>query len=186
LGQIVYKSLFASIALFTVTVSALAADRVAPPGEQALRVAAFDNWEVRKGLFDNSYLLIGRSREQDGYFWLNCDPNGFVNVAVPINEKTGLERLRSFPITIWSDGHGRHELSLIVFENFVAVALDYEGGRNDKLATFLDVLQTSKQTFTISYGGRIFDFDTAKLPTAQTRFTELCRQRPARAVTAAR
>jgi hypothetical protein len=60
-------------------------------------------------------------------------------------------------VTIWSDGRNRHELSFVVFENFVAVAIDYQGGRNDKLATFLDVLRTARQTFAMSYGDRVFE-----------------------------
>jgi hypothetical protein len=97
-----------------------------------------------------------------------------VNVALPLNEINARDRLRSFPVTIWSDGHSWHELSLVVFENFFAVAIDYQGGRNDKLATFLDVLRAAKQTFAMSYGDRVFEFDVAKLPVAQARFMQLC------------
>jgi hypothetical protein len=179
------KFLRASIALLAVAMAGAAAtttdSRGAPPDDEAFQVASFDNWEIQPGRISNSYLLIGRSRAQNGQFWLNCDPNGFVNVAVPLNEMNGRDRLRSFPVTIWSDGRNRHELSLLVFENFVAVAIDYQGGRNDKLATFLDVLRTAKQTFAMSYGGRVFEFDVGKLPLAQARFMQLCGRQTARA-----
>ena len=104
---------------------------------------------------------------------------------MPLGEKNKRDRLRSFPVTIWSDGRSRHELNLLVFEDFVAVALDYEGGRNDKLATFLDVLQAAKQTFAISHGGHTFEFDVAKLPAAQARFMLLCKPRPVTVAAAA-
>jgi hypothetical protein len=119
-------------------------------------------------------MLIGRSREGDGHFWLNCDSNGFINIAVPLVERNGRDRLRSFPVTVWSDEQKRHELSLVVFENFVALAIGYQGARNDKLETFLDVLQTARQTFAIAYGNRVFQFDVSKLPEARARFMQLC------------
>jgi hypothetical protein len=65
-------------------------------------------------------------------------------------------------------------MSFIVFDNFVAVAIDYEGARNDKVADFLDVLHAAKETVTISYADRSFDYDVAQLPAAQLRFQELC------------
>jgi hypothetical protein len=179
------RFLRASIALLAVAMAAAAAtitdSQGAPPSDETFQVAAFDNWEIQPGRVGSSYLLIGRSREQNGQLWLNCDPNGLLNVAVPLNEINGRDRLRSFPVTIWSDGRNRHELSLLVFENFVAVAMDYRGGSNDKLATFLDVLRAAKQTFAMSYGDRVFEFDVAKLPAAHARFMQLCGRQTARA-----
>jgi hypothetical protein len=67
-----------------------------------------------------------------------------------------------------------------VFENFVAVAMDYDGGQNAKLETFLNALQTAKQTFSISYDNNVFEFDVAALPAAQARFTQLCGRRATR------
>jgi hypothetical protein len=66
-------------------------------------------------------------------------------------------------------------LSLVVFENFVAVAVDYQGGGNNKVADFLEVLDASNQTITISYGDKSFEYDVGGLPAAQARFQELCR-----------
>jgi hypothetical protein len=65
-------------------------------------------------------------------------------------------------------------MSLIVFEDFVAVAIDYDGGRNDKVADFLDVLRSAKDTITISYSDRNFEYDVTQLRAAQARFRELC------------
>jgi hypothetical protein len=172
------KGLLASIALLMATGMAVADPRVATASDQT-QVDSFDNWEISRGLQQHSYLLIAQSRDHDGRFWLNCDSNGFFNVAIPVENKDGRDRLRSFTVIISSDRRDRHELNLVVFENFIAVALDYEGGRSDKLATFLETLRTSEQTFTISYGGRVFEFDTAKFPAAQARFAQLCRHRVA-------
>jgi hypothetical protein len=169
------KKLFTVCIFFVALVSGAAADSLTEPSTQeAQQSIAFDNWEVRQGLLDHSYMLIGRSREGEGHFWLNCDVNGFMNVAVPLVERNGRDRLRSFPVTVWSDEQKRHELSLIVFENFVALAIAYQGGRNDKLETFLDVLQTARQTFAIAYDDRVFQFDVGKLPEARARFMQLC------------
>lgn len=150
---------------------------VVPSTQEAQQSIVFDNWEVRRGLVDHSYMLIGRSREGDSHFWLNCDSNGFVNIAVPLVERNGRDRLRSFPVTVWSDEQKRRELSLVVFENFVALAIAYQGGRNDKLETFLDVLQTARRTFAIAYDNRVFLFDVSKLPEARARFMQLCGER---------
>jgi len=174
------RFLLAIIALLAAA-DALAADpQTTPTRDEAPHVNSFDNWEIRSGLAEHSYMLIGQSRARDGQFWLNCDSNGLVTVAVPLVERNGRDRLRSFPVTVWSDGHERHELSLVVFENFVAIAIDYEGARNDKLETFLDALQTAKQTFAISYNDRVFEFDVTKLPAARARFAQLCSPRPIR------
>ena len=169
------NKLFTVCIFFVALVSGAAADSLTEPStREAQQSIAFDNWEVRQGLLDHSYMLIGRSREGEGHFWLNCDVNGFMNVAVPLVERNGRDRLRSFPVTVWSDEQKRHELSLIVFENFVALAIAYQGGRNDKLETFLDVLQTARQTFAIAYDDRVFQFDVGKLPEAHARFMQLC------------
>jgi hypothetical protein len=170
--------LLAACIFFLVLVGGAGADPLVMPwAQEAQQPIAFDNWEVRQGLLDHSYMLIGRSREGDGHFWLNCDSNGYVNIAVPLVERSGRDRLRSFPVTVWSDEQKRHELSLVVFENFVALAIAYQDGRNDKLETFLDVLQTARRTFVIAYDNRVFQFDVSKLPEARARFTQLCSRR---------
>jgi hypothetical protein len=87
-------------------------------------------------------------------------------------------RLRSRTIIIRSDTGVERALSLVVFENFVAVAVDYEGGGNNKVADFLDVLRASNDTVTISYGEKSFEYDVERLPTARARFQELCRRAP--------
>ena len=175
------KSLLVSIPLLAVAGAAAAADpQIMQSGGTSSQAITFDNWEIRQGLVDHSYLLIGQSRGRNGHFWLSCDANGLVNIAVPINEKDGRDRLRSYPVTIWSDQRQRQELNFIVFENFVAVAMDYGGGQNAKLETFLNALQTAKQTFTISYNSNVFEFDVAAWPAAQARFTQLCGRRATR------
>jgi hypothetical protein len=172
------KSLLTSIALLMATELAVADPRVATTSDE-LQLGSFENWEINQGLHEHSYLLIAQSRDHDGRFWLSCDSNGSFNVAIPVENKDGRDRLRSFTVNISSDGRNRHELNLVVFENFIAVALDYEGGRSGKLATFMETLRTSEQTFTISYGDRVFEFDTAKFPAAQVRFAQLCKHRVA-------
>jgi len=120
-------------------------------------------------------VLVGESAATgEGHFWLHCDQNNLITVAVPLIERTGSDRLRSHAITIRADTGLEREMSFIVFDNFVAVAIDYEGARNDKVADFLDVLHAAKETVTISYADRSFDYDVAQLPAAQSRFQELC------------
>jgi hypothetical protein len=135
----------------------------------------FGRWQIRKGLVANSYLLIGRSAS-DGkrQFWLHCDQHNLITVAVPLMELSGSDRLRSHKITIRSDTGLEREFSLVVFENFVAVAIDYQGGNNNKVADFLDVLRASHETVSISYGDKSFVYDVNGLPAAQARFQELC------------
>jgi hypothetical protein len=142
---------------------------------QGVPVDTFGKWEIRKGLIDHTYLLVGESApDGEGHFWLHCDQNNLITVAVPLVERPGSDRLRSQGITIRSDTGLKRAMSLIVFENFVAIAIDYEGARNDKVADFLDVLHAAKETVTISYADRSFDYDVAQLPAAQSRFQELC------------
>jgi hypothetical protein len=135
----------------------------------------FGKWEIRKGLSDNTYLLIGESASGgESHFWMHCDRNNLITVAVPLMERPGSDQLRAHSITIRSDTGLSRAMSFVVFENFVALAIDYAGGRNDKVANFLDVLNASKETVTISYANRSFDYDVAQLPAAQARFQELC------------
>jgi hypothetical protein len=98
-----------------------------------------------------------------------------ITVAVPLMELSGSDRLRSHKITIRSDTGLEREFSLVVFENFVAVAIDYQGGSNNKVADFLDVLRASQETVSISYGDKSFVYDVNGLPAGQARFQELCR-----------
>ena len=137
----------------------------------------FGTWQIRKGLIANTYLLIGKSaRGGESQFWLHCDQQNLITVAVPLMELSGKDRLRSHKIAIRSDTGLERELSLVVFENFVAVAVDYESGGNNKVADFLDVLHASHETVTISYGDKSFAYDVDGLPAAQARFQELCRR----------
>jgi hypothetical protein len=168
------KSLVVSLSLLALGGTAASADPQNARADANSEVISFDNWEIRQGLIDHSYLLIAESRGHTGRFWLSCDGNGLLNVAVPLIGKYGRDRLRSFPVTIWSDQRKREELNFLVFENFVAVAMDYHGGQNPKLEAFLNALQTAKQTFTISYENSVFEFDVGGLPAAQARFTQLC------------
>jgi hypothetical protein len=136
----------------------------------------FGKWEIRTGLGGNSYLLIGKSAgDGESQFWLHCDQRNLITVAVPLMELSGSDRLRSRKITIRSDTGLEREFSLVVFENFVAVAIDYQGGSNNKVADFLDVLRASQETVSISYGDKSFVYDVNGLPAAQARFQELCR-----------
>ena len=168
------KSLVAGTILLAIAGTTACADPQITPTDANSDNVSFDNWQVRQGLIDHSYLLIAESRDHTGRFWLSCDGNGSLNVAVPLNGKYGRDRLRSFPVTIRSDQRKREELDFLVFENFVAVAMDYDGGQNPKLEVFLNALQTAKQTFTISYDDNVFEFDVSGLPAAHARFKQLC------------
>ena len=62
-------------------------------------VESFGKWEIRKGLIDNTYLLIGESTgDGAGHFWLHCDQNNLITVAVPLGEQAERERLRSHSV----------------------------------------------------------------------------------------
>ena len=138
---------------------------------------ASGKWEIRAGIGANTYLLIGKSTsDNESQFWLHCDQRKLVTIAVPLIELSGSDRLRSRTITIRSDTGLERVLSLVVFESFVAVAVDYEGASNNKVADFLDVLRASKATFTISYGDKSFEYDVDGLSTAKARFHELCQR----------
>ena len=144
---------------------------------QALLLDTFGKWQIRKGLDNNTYLLIGESTgDGAGHFWLHCDQNHLMTVAVPLAERDGQERLRSHAVTIRADTGAERAMDLIVFESFVAVAIDYEGGPNNKVADFIDVLRAAKATVTISYANKTFEYDVTQLPTAEARFLQLCNQ----------
>ena len=147
----------------------------AAPVRQGALLDTFGKWEIRKGLIDNTYLLTGESTgDGEGRFWLHCDQNSMMTVAVPLAERTGQERLRSQAVTIRSDTGIKRAMSLIVFENVVAVAMDYEGGHNDNVSDFVDVLRAAKKTVTISYVSKTYEYDVTQLPAARVRFAQLC------------
>ena len=140
----------------------------------------FGKWQV-KGLLDNTYLLIGESAgDGEGHFWLHCDQNNLMTVAVPLAERNGQERLRSHAVTVRADTGATRAMSLVVFESFVAVAMDYDGGRNDKVTDFINVLRAAKETVTISYAHKTYQYDVTELPAAQARFQQLCSRSSAR------
>jgi hypothetical protein len=156
------------------TLAATPAAHQTEPFRQGVLVDSFGQWEIRKGLIDHTFLLIGASKgDGEGHFWLHCDQNNMITVAVPLLERPR-DRVRSHPVTIRADTGLTRAMSLVVFEDFVAVAIDYDGGRNDKVADFLDVLRTAKETVTISYSDHNFDYDVTQLQAAQARFRELC------------
>ena len=97
-----------------------------------------------------------------------------MTVAVPLAERDGQERLRSHALVIRADTGAERAMDFIVFEGFVAVAVDYEGGHNNKVADFIEVLRAAKETVTISYAQKAFEYDVIQLPAAQARFLQLC------------
>jgi hypothetical protein len=142
---------------------------------QGILLETYGKWEVRKGLVANTYLLIGESNGGgDGHFWMHCDQNHLMTVAVPLAERTGQDRLRWHAVTIRADTGTTRAISLIVFENFVALAVGYEGRQNDDVADFIDVLGAAKKIVTISYAHKTFEYDVTQLPAAQARFLQLC------------
>ena len=56
----------------------------------------------------------------------------------------------------------------------MTVAVDYQGGGNNKVADFLEVLRASNQTVTISYGDKSFEYEVNGFSAAQARFQDLC------------
>ena len=181
------RSLLIAIVSLMLVVVAAGADVPAPvpaahqgePFRQGVLVDSFGQWEIRKGLIDHTFLLIGASKgDGGGHFRLHCDQNNMITVAVPLLERPR-DRVRSHAVTVHADTGLTRAMSLVVFEDFVAVAIDYDGGRNDKVADFLDVLRSAKDTVTISYSDHNFEYDVTQLQAAQTRFRELC-SRPAR------
>jgi hypothetical protein len=151
------------------------------PFSQGVLLDTFGKWQIRKGLLDNTYLLIGESSgEGEGHFWLHCDQNHLMTVAVPLAERNGQERLRSHAVMIRADTGASRAMSLVVFESFVAIAIDYDGGRNEKVTDFIDVLRAAKQTVTISYAHKTFEYDVTQLPAAQARFLQFCNRSSAR------
>jgi hypothetical protein len=176
----------AIVSLLSVVVAARGDTPVTPaahqaePFRQGVLMDTFGQWEIRKGLIDHTFLLIGASKgDGEGHFWLHCDQNNLITVAVPLLQRPRRDRVRSHAVTIHADTGPTRAMSLVVFEDFVAVAIDFDGGRNDKVADFLDVLRSAKETVTISYSDHSFDYDVTQLPAAQVRFRELC-SRPAR------
>jgi hypothetical protein len=149
------------------------------PGAEAFRqgllLDTFGKWQIRKGLANDTYLLIGESSgDGEGRFWLHCDKNHLMTVAVPLAEQSGQERLRSHALMIRADTGAERAMDFLVFEGFVAVAVDYEGGHNNKVSNFIDILRAAKETVTISYANKTFDYDVTELPAAQARFLQLC------------
>jgi hypothetical protein len=135
----------------------------------------FGKWQIRKGLLDKTYLLIGESSgKSEGYFWLHCDQNRLMTVAVPLADRTGHDRLRSHAVVIRADTGAVRSLNLMVFESFVAVAMDYDGGRNANVSDFIDVLRAAKEKVTISYAHKSFEYDVTQLPAAEARFQQFC------------
>jgi hypothetical protein len=181
------RSLLIAIATLLPVVVSARADVPAPvpaahqsePFRQGVLVDSFGQWEIRQGLIDHTFLLIGASKgDGEGHFWLHCDQNNMITVAVPLLERPR-DRVRSHAVTVHADTGLTRAMSLVVFEDFVAVAIDYDGGRNDKVADFLDVLRSAKDTVTISYSDHNFEYDVTQLQAAQSRFRELC-SRPTR------
>src|SRR5262245_56878817 len=97
-----------------------------------------------------------------------------ITVALPLADRTGQERLRSPAVTIRSDPGITRAMNLLVFESFVAVAIDYDGGR--KVSDFVDVLHAATVTVTISYARKSYDYDVTYLSVARARFAQLCNQ----------
>jgi hypothetical protein len=81
----------AIISLLSVVVAARADMPATPaahqpePFRQGVLVDTFGQWEIRKGLIDHTFLLIGASKgDGEGHFWLHCDQNNMITVAVPL------------------------------------------------------------------------------------------------------
>jgi hypothetical protein len=139
-------------------------------------VASYDNWAIRQLKDDKTYILVGQATgRQHGHLWLHCNAQGLLTVAVPMVEKAKKrERLRSQILSVRSDDSAMRELSLTVFESFVAIAMDYDKSRDERVAAFVDGLGNASNTFAVSYDRTTLEFNVRQFRPARTRFFELC------------
>ncbi len=154
-----------------------------PPGtaQHAVRadgrpIGTYDNWAIRQLQDDRTYILVGQATgKQRGHLWLHCNQQGLLTVAVPMLDKAKRrEPLRSQLVSVKSDDSSLRELSLMVFESFVAIAMDYDKSRDTRVAAFVDGLGNARDTFALSYDRTTLEFNVRQFPAARTRFFELC------------
>jgi len=146
------------------------------------RTQAFGNWTVQQDVVTQGFSLTGRATgDEQGELWLRCEKNGALMVGVPMPGKgTSQDRRKTQVITIRADEQPSREMMFLVFEGFVALAMDAEGLQNDRVATFIELLQKSKKSFGLSYDQTRIEFDVAEFPAARARFQQLCVPRPTR------
>ena len=66
---------------------------------QGVLVDTFGKWEIRTGLIDHTYLLVGESApDGEGHFWLHCDKKNLITVALPLVERPGSDRCARMPV----------------------------------------------------------------------------------------
>ena len=139
------------------------------------RIESFANGDIRYSASASVYFLVVQATDESTQFWLQCEKRGPLTVAVAM-VGGGDRPQRSQMVTIQADRGAAKRLSLIVFENFVALATRFEGKADENASVFLDALQSAKKTFTISYAGESHDFEVSQLAGPHERFMKLCKQ----------
>lgn len=139
-------------------------------------IGTYDNWAIRQLKDDKTYILVGEATgPQRGHLWLHCNRDGLLTVAVPMFEKAKRgQTLRSQIVGVKSDDSEPRELSLTVFESYVAIAMDFDKSRDQRVAAFVDGLGNARNTFAVSYDSTTLEFGVQKFPAASSRFFELC------------
>jgi len=151
-----------------------AAERI--PGQlDAGFVEKFENWEVRQPPGNKSYFLIGQPVDGSGQLWLQCEHNSFLTVAITMVGKAGRKgSQKSQSVGLQVDEARPRQFNFVVFESFVALAIETPGTSDDRVAAFLDALRDAKNSLVLTYDDTSHQFDVTQLPKARVRFLKLC------------
>ena len=139
------------------------------------RIETFVNGDIRYSASASVYFLVVQATDESTQFWLQCEKRGPLTIAVAM-VGGGDRPQRSQMVTIQADRGAAKRLSLVVFENFVALATRLDGKPDENASVFLDALRSAKKTFTISYADESHDFEVGHLPGPHERFLQLCKQ----------
>jgi hypothetical protein len=167
--------LIISAGLAAAATSALAQANIPIGLPDTRRLESFANGDIRHSRSADIYFLVVQADDAAGQFWLQCERRGPFTVAVAM-VGAGEKPQRSQAVTIRADNGTARRLDLVVFENFVAIATRHEGKPDENASVFMDMLQSAKRTFTISYAGVSHDFDMRHVSAPKARFQALCRQ----------
>jgi hypothetical protein len=139
------------------------------------RIETFANGDIRHSRSADIYFMVVQATDKAGQFWLQCERRGPFTVSVAMVGVTDRVQ-RSQQVSIRADDGPTRKLDLIVFQNFVAIAMRHEGRPDENTSVFMDMLQSAKQTFTIAYADESHNFDIRSLSAPRARFLALCRQ----------
>lgn len=170
-----FHRIILAAALSAATASAFAQSGVPIGLPDTRKIETFANGDIRYSAAASVYFLVVQAVDESTQFWLQCEKRGPLTVAIAM-VGTGDKLQRSQMVSIQADGGAAKRLSLIVFENFVALATRFEGKADENASVFLDALQSAKKTFTIAYAGESHDFEVSNLTGPHDRFLKLCKQ----------